>query len=116
MPRRYVPQRGDIVWLSFTPQAGQEQGGRRPALVLSPSAYNRKVGLALLCPITSRVKGYPFEVAIHEGLVVTGAVLADQVKSLDWQARQAEFAGRLPDADVHEVVGMVLALLTEGDA
>jgi len=116
VPRRYVPQRGDIVWLSFTPQAGHEQGGRRPALVLSPSVYNRKVGLALLCPITSRVKGYPFEVAIPEGLAVTGAVLADQVKSLDWQARQAEFAARLPDANVHEVVGMVLALLTEGDA
>jgi mRNA interferase MazF len=116
VPRRYVPRRGDIVWLSFMPQAGHEQAGRRPALVLSPWAYNGKVGLALLCPITSRVKGYPFEVAIPEGLAVTGVVLADQVKSLDWQARQAEFADRLPDADVNEVVGMVTALLSEGEA
>ena len=86
MPRRYVPRRGDIVWLSFTPQAGHEQAGRRPALVLSPSAYNRKVGLALFCPVTSRVKGYPFEVTVPKGLSVAGVVLADQVKSLDWQA------------------------------
>jgi len=82
VPRRYVPRRGDIVWLSFTPQAGHEQAGRRPALVLSPSAYNRKVGLALFCPVTSRVKGYPFEVTVPKGLSVAGVVLADQVKSL----------------------------------
>ena len=116
MPRRYVPRRGDIVWLSFTPQAGQEQAGRRPALALSPSTYNGKVGLALFCPITSRVKGYPFEVAIPAGLAVAGVVLADQVKSLDWQARQAEFADRLPDPDVSHVLGMIVALLAEGDA
>jgi mRNA interferase MazF len=111
-----VVRRGDIVWLSFTPQVGHERAGRRPALVLSPSAYNRKVGLALFCPITSRVKGYPFEVSIPEGLAVTGVVLADQVKSLDWRARQAEFAGRLPDDDVNGVLGMVSALLSEGEA
>jgi mRNA interferase MazF len=116
VPRRYVPHRGDVVWLSFTPQAGHEQTGRRPALVLSPSAYNGKVGLAVFCPITSRVKGYPFEVAIPTGLAVTGVVLADQVKSLDWQARRAEFAGRLPDAGVNEVLAMVTALLSEGEA
>lgn len=76
----YVPDRGDVVWLDFTPQAGHEQGGRRPAVVLSPVAYNKKVGLALLCPITSQVKGYPFEVLIPSGSPVTGVILADQVK------------------------------------
>lgn len=116
MPRRYVPRRGDIVRLSFMPQAGHEQTGRRPALVLSPSAYNGKVGLALLCPITSHVKGYPFEVAIPDGIAVSGVVLGDQVKSLDWRARRAEFAGRLPEAKVSEVVDLVRALLSEGDA
>jgi len=116
VPRRYVPRRGDIVWLSFTPHAGHEQAGRRPALVLSPLAYNRKVGLALFCPITSRVKGYPFEVAIRKGLAVTGVVLADQVKSFDWQARHAEFADRLPDVEVAEVLGKVIALLSESEA
>jgi mRNA interferase MazF len=116
VPRRYVPRRGDIVWLSFTPQAGHEQTGRRPALVLSPSAYNRKVGLALCCPITSRVKGYPFEVTVPQGLEVAGVVLADQVKSLDWRARRAEFVDRLPDAEVSGVLGLVMALLSEGDA
>ncbi|MCI0548797.1 MAG: endoribonuclease MazF [Candidatus Rokubacteria bacterium] len=115
MPRRHVPRRGDIVWLSFTPQAGHEQAGRRPALVLSPAAYNRKVGLALLCPITSRVKGYPFEVPVPQGLAVTGVVLADQVKSLDWRARRAEFVDRLPDVDVSKVLDLVMALLGESD-
>jgi mRNA interferase MazF len=105
-----------VVWVSFTPQAGHEQAGRRPALVLSPSAYNRKVGLALLCPITSRVKGYPFEVSIPAGLAVSGVVLADQVKSLDWRARGVEFAVRLPESEVNEVVGMITALLSDGDA
>ena len=116
MPRRYVPRRGDVVWLSFTPQAGHEQAGRRPALVLSPSAYNRKVGLALFCPITSRVKGYPFEVTVPRGLAVAGVVLADQVKNLDWRARRAEFVDRLPDADVSGALGLVMALLTKGAA
>lgn len=116
MPRRYVPRRGDIVWLWFTPQAGHEQAGRRPALVVSPSTYNAKVGLALCCPITSRVKGYPFEAPLPRGLAVAGVVLADQVKSLDWRARRAEFVARLPDADVSGVLGLVMALLTEGDA
>lgn len=115
MARRYVPRRGDIVWLSFTPQAGHEQAGGRPALVLSPSAYNGKVGLALMCPTTSRVKGYPFEVAIPSGLAVTGVVLSDQVKSLDWRARQAAFAARLPDAEVNQVLGMIGALLFESE-
>jgi mRNA interferase MazF len=113
--RRYVPRRGDLVWLSFTPQAGHEQAGRRPALVVSPSSYNSRVGLALLCPVTSRRKGYPFEVAVPDGLPVTGVVLADQVKSLDWRARRAEFAGRLPSSEIGDVLAMVIALLTEGE-
>jgi mRNA interferase MazF len=116
VPRRYIPRRGDIVWLSFRPQAGHEQAGRRPALVLSPSAYNRRVGLALFCPVTSRVKGYPFEVTVPKGLSVAGVVLADQVKSLDWRARRAEFVDRLPDAEISGILSLVMALLSEGDA
>ncbi len=116
MPRRYVPRRGDLVWLSFSPQAGHEQAGRRPALVLSPSAYNSKVGLALVCPVTSQVKGYPFEVPIPASLGIEGVVLADQIRNLDWRVRQAELAGRLPDAAVGEVLALVTALLSQGEA
>ena len=108
----YCPRRGDMVWLSFTPPSGHEQAGRRPALVLSPEAYNRKVGLALFCPVTSQVKGYPFEVAVPPGLAVSGIVLSDQVKSLDWKAREAAFLCSLPDAVVREVLGKVGTLLT----
>ena len=93
MVKRYVPDRGDIVWLNFTPQAGHEQAGHRPALVLSPAAYNGKTGLMLCCPITSQVKGYPFEVRLDAGADAQGVVLSDQVKSLDWQARQATKRG-----------------------
>jgi len=100
----YIPDSGDIVWIMFNPQAGHEQAGHRPALVLSPRAYNEKVGLAILCPITSQVKGYPFEVLIPEGLKVKGAILSDQVKSLDWRARNAEFACKLPSENFNEVV------------
>ena len=112
---RYVPRRGDVVWLSFPPQAGHEQRGRRPALVLSPAAYNGKVGLALFCPITSQVKGYPFEVVLSAGLTVSGVVLSDQVKSLDWRARRAEYAGRLPAAQVQEVLAKLGALLSDAE-
>jgi mRNA interferase MazF len=114
--RRYVPRRGDLVWLSFTPQAGHEQAGRRPALVLSPAAYNGKVGLALFCPVTSQVKGYPFEVAIPSGSDVRGIVLSDQVRSLDWRARSAEFAGHLPEAQMEEVLEKLGALLAKDEA
>ena len=107
----YTPERGDIVWLTFTPQAGHEQAGRRPALVLSPSAYNRKVGLAIFCPITSQIKGYPFEVAVPQGLTVNGVILSDQVKSLDWKARQAEFVCRLPDSLLMTVLKRLGTLL-----
>ena len=109
----YVPERGYVVWVSLDPQAGHEQAGRRPALVVSPRAYNGKAGLALLCPITSQVKGYPFEVALPAGLEVDGVVLADQVKSLDWRARRAERAGRLPAGAVTEVLEKLGTLLTD---
>lgn len=99
----YVPDRGDLIWLMFDPQARREQAGRRPALVLSPKAYNEKVGLALLCPVTSHVKGYPFEVAIPAGRKIGGAVLSDHVKSLDWRIRQAQYADQAPPAVLAEV-------------
>ena len=105
MPK--VPQRGDVVWLSMNPQAG-----RRPALVLSPGSYNAKVGLAILCPITSRVKGYPFEVPIPDGLPVEGAILSDQAKSLDWKSRKAEFICRLPSESTVEVLQKLGTLLS----
>ena len=110
-PMAYIPDSGDIVWIMFNPQAGHEQAGHRPALVLSPKAYNGKVGLAILCPITSQVKGYPFEVKIPEGLEVAGAVLSDQVKSLDWKARQAKFSCKLPPAIYNEVVQKLSTLI-----
>ena len=87
----YTPERGDVVWLNFTPQSGHEQAGRRPAIVISPAAYNKKVGLALFCPITSQVKGYPFEVALPKNSKISGVILADQIKSLDWKAREVKF-------------------------
>ena len=108
-----IPERGDAVWIDFSPQTGSEQAGRRPAVVLSPAAYNRKVGLAVLCPITSQVKGYPFEVAVPEGLEVTGVILADQLKSLDWRRRKAAVIARLPKETVAEVAGKIGALLLE---
>ena len=107
----YIPEQGDIIWTNFTPQAGREQEGRRPALVLTPIRYNRRVGLALICPITSRAKGYPGEVIIPEGLAVSGVILADQIKSLDWQARGAEFADRMPLSVIAEVVTVLTNLL-----
>jgi mRNA interferase MazF len=109
----YIPNSGDIVWITFNPQAGHEQAGRRPALVLSPAAYNRKVGLAILCPITSQIKGYPFEVIIPDGLKISGAILSDQVKSLDWKARQAEFVGKLPPSTFNEVVQKLSTLIRQ---
>ncbi len=107
----YVPDRGDAVWLTFDPQAGHEQAGRRPALVLSPRAYNRKTRLAILCPITTQVKGYPFEVLVPDGLPVSGAILADQVRNLNWSARRAVRICRLPDGATDEVLGKLSALL-----
>lgn len=108
---RYVPERGDAVWLEFNPQAGHERAGKRPALVVSPMAYNAKVGLALLCPITSQVKGYPFEVRVPPGLKVSGVVLTDQIKSLDWRARNAKRISTLPDDVVEAVIRRIEVLL-----
>lgn len=107
----YVPERGDVVWITLSPQAGHEQAGRRPAVVLSPAAYNGKVGLAVLCPVTTQVKGYPFEVLIPDGLAVSGAILADQVKSLDWRAREAQFACSLPVETISDVLQRAVILL-----
>jgi mRNA interferase MazF len=109
--KAYVTDRGAFVWIALNPQAGHEQAGRRPAVVVSPRSYNGKVGLGLFCPITSRAKGYPFEVPLPPGLPLAGVVLADQVKSLDWRARRAERAGHLPDEAVREVIGKLSALL-----
>ncbi|PKO12892.1 MAG: mRNA-degrading endonuclease [Chloroflexi bacterium HGW-Chloroflexi-10] len=108
----YIPKRGDIVRITFNPQAGHEQAGRRPALVLSPQAYNSRVGLAILCPITSQIKGYPFEVLIPQGLSIPGVILSDQVKSLDWRARQVEFVGELPMEPLAEVLKKLNTLIT----
>ena len=107
----YVPDRGHVVWLSFDPQMGWEQAGRRPALVVSPAPYNARTGLALVCPITSQAKGYPFEVPLPPGLPVTGVVLADHLKSLDWRARRVTFVAAAPDAVVDEVVARIDPLI-----
>lgn len=106
--KAFIPKRGHIVWIDFDPQSGHEQAGRRPALVISPAAYNEKIGLALLCPITTQVKGYPFEVIIPKGLNVSGVILSDQIKSLDWKNRKVEFGCDAP----HEVVNLVLEKLS----
>ena len=109
----YIPRRGDVVWVTFNPRAGHEQAGRRPAVILSPAAYNSKVGLAILCPITSQVKGYPFEVVLPGELQVSGVILSDQVKNLDWRAREAEFICALPAATVSDILQRIGLLLTE---
>jgi len=110
MARRFVPDAGDIVWLEFSPQAGYEQAGHRPALVLSPAAYNNKTGTMLCCPMTTQIKGYPFEVIIHaEG--VSGAVLSDQVKNLDWRARKAAPKGKASTEELDEVRAKISSLI-----
>lgn len=100
-----------MVWLSFNPQSGHEQAGRRPALVLSPQVYNEKTGLAIVCPITSQVKGYPFEARIPDNSEIMGVVLSDQVKNLDWKARKAEFIGKLPKGALSEVINKLNVLI-----
>lgn len=112
--KQYIPDRGDAVWITLDPQAGHEQGGRRPALVLSPAAYNGRVGLALLCPITGQAKGYPFEVEIPPGLTVKGVALADHVKSLDWRARKATRICLVPQEVVAAAISRLNALLAGG--
>jgi len=110
MPAPYIPELGDIVWLNFTPQAGHEQAGRRPAVVLSPQAYNGKTGLLVCVPITSQIKGYPFEVLLSGG-EVSGAALADQVKSLDWRSRQAQYKGKISTIEIQQIKAKIAALL-----
>ena len=107
----YCPRRGDIVWLTFDPQTGHEQAGHRPALVLSPEAYNQKTGLAIFCPVSSREKGYPFEVRIPKGLKVSGVILSDHLKNLDWKARRAKFCCDLPRGALSDVMGKLSTLL-----
>jgi len=110
MSRPYLPNKGDIVWLQFNPQAGHEQAGMRPAIVLSPSSYNAKVGLALFCPITSEIKGYPFEVPVAKN-EIRGVILADQMKSLDWLKRNIQFITKVSPDVVNSVIGKFNALL-----
>ncbi|MGA3260613.1 MAG: endoribonuclease MazF [Bryobacteraceae bacterium] len=107
----FVPETGDFVWLTFDPQAGREQAGRRPALVLSPRKYNAKSGMALACPITNQSKGYPFEVAVPAGQAVTGVILADHLKSVDWKARRAEKLGHCTNEVIDEVRAKLAPLL-----
>lgn len=110
MAALYVPDEGDIIWLNFTPQSGHEQAGRRPAVVLSPKAYNRRTGLLICVPITNQIKGYPFEVLLS-GNDAMGAALADQIKSLDWKVRQAERKGRATPTEIADIKAKVRALL-----
>lgn len=112
MSSSFVPERGDVIWISLNPQSGHEQSGRRPALVISPASYNKKVGLALVCPITSHIKNYPFEVLIPEGEKVKGVILVDQVKNLDWRARKAEFIFSLSQSIIQEVLNKLNTLLS----
>ncbi|MDZ7319341.1 MAG: endoribonuclease MazF [candidate division KSB1 bacterium] len=116
MSDRYVPDRGDVIWIRLDPQAGHEQAGRRPVLVLSPAAYNGIVGLAILCPITNQMKGYPFEVAIPSDLKVSGVILSDQAKCLDWQARNAEFICKLPAKITTDVLKKLSTLIRISDS
>jgi len=106
-----APDRGDAVWLDFALGSGHEQDGRRPALVLSPRAYQERTGLALVCPVTRQANGYPFEVALPAGFLPEGVVLADQVKSVDWRARRASFIARVPEEVMRSVGGLIARLL-----
>lgn len=109
--KKYIPARGDILWLDFSPNLGHEQAGRRPALCISPLNYNSKVGLAIFCPITSNVKGYPFEVKLPVDIKINGVVLADQIKNLDWRRRKADFICRLPAEDINKVLGKIKSII-----
>ena len=106
----WAPDRGEIVWLNFNPQAGSEQAGHRPALVISPKAYNSKVGLAIFCPITSEEKQYPFEVRLPDKLDTSGVILVDQVKCLDWRVRQAKYKEKVPDRVMDDVLAKLATL------
>jgi len=109
---KYIPERGDIIWLNFNPGSGHEQKGKRPAIVISPKGYNEKVGLGLFCPITSKTKNYPFEVKI-ENEKITGVVLTDQIKSLDWKTREIEFIAKETSEKINEIVDKISVLIFE---
>lgn len=111
--RSYVPECGDVVWITLNPQAGHEQAGRHPAVVLSPKSYNDKTGLAIFCPVTNQIKGYPFEVLLPEKLPVAGAILSDQIKSLDWRERKAELICVLPADTISETLQKLGTLLEQ---
>lgn len=107
----YIPDRGDLVWLNFSPQKGHEQAGERPALVISHYEYNKKTGLSLFCPVTSVKKNYPFEVNIPEGHKITGVILSDQIKNLDWKARKVKFSSKIDNEIIEEVVGKLTTII-----
>jgi len=111
VPKQYYPARCDIVWLSFQPQSGHEQAGRRPAIVISPKIYNTKTGLALFCPITSKSKGYPFEVQLPDSCSIQGVILSDQIKSLDWKARQAEYICTVSSEIMQDVINKLRTII-----
>ncbi len=111
MSKGFVPEAGDLVWLDFDPRVGREQAGRRPALVVSPASYNRKAGLVIVCPVTSRAKGYPFEVALPAGGAIEGVILADHLKSVDWRERKARPIARVPEGLLADVRARLAALL-----
>ena len=106
----YIPERGDLVWVNFNPQKGHEQSGKRPAIILSPAVYNKKTGLALMCPITPQIKGYPFEVVISENKI-NGVIIADQIKSLDWRERKVKFIQKIQKALLIEVQEKLICLI-----
>jgi mRNA interferase MazF len=110
--KEYCPERGDIVWLNFNPQSGHEQKGKRPAVVISPKEYNEKVGLGLFCPITSKIKNYPFEVRIANKKI-DGVILSDQIKSLDWKTRDIEFITKITSEQIDEIINKISVLLFE---
>lgn len=109
MPRSYIPEAGDIIWLQFNPQAGHEQAGHRPALVISPATYNKKTGLLLCCPMTTHIKNYPFEVIISDKN--TSVVLADQIKNIDWIARKAAYKGKVSPMILDKVRALIICLI-----
>ncbi|MCF7804241.1 MAG: endoribonuclease MazF [Candidatus Marinimicrobia bacterium] len=109
--KQYVPDCGDLIWLELSPQTGHEQSGHHPAIVVSPKSYNAKVGLTICCPITNQQKGYPFEVVLPKSTQATGVILSDQVKSLDWKKRQAQFMEKAPDSVLNETLGKIHTLL-----
>ncbi len=107
----YIPDRGDIIWLEFDPQKGHEQKGRRPGIVLSKKEYNQKSNLAIICPITSKIKGYPFEVRINS--IIQGVILSDQIRSIDWKSRNAAFIEKIPEEILKEILENIDLLLNE---